>query len=153
MTFKMIADNLKRSHLYRSISGRISDGLDFLISAKPEIAVGEYFISEGVKAIVSEYLTKSVFEPGYEAHKRVIDIQYPIMGVERVKWSPLETMSIKMPYDEVRDVGYYTNPTQETYVDIGNGIFAVMFPNDAHYPQLFVKETELIKKITIKISC
>ena len=37
-------------------------------------------------------------------------------------------------------------------VDIGNGIFAIMFPYDGHSPQHFIIKPELIKKITIKIS-
>jgi YhcH/YjgK/YiaL family protein len=149
----MITDNLSRADIYKGISKKIADGLDFLINATSYIQLGEYVISDSVKAIVSEYITKSVFAPGYEAHKRVVDIQYPIIGVERIKWSPLDNMSIKTPYNEQKDCGYYTDPSQETYVDIGNGIFAIMFPNDAHCPQLFVNKPELIKKITIKINC
>lgn len=148
----MITDHLTRSGIYRAISPKIAAGFDFLIKATPDIELGEYFVIEGVKAIVSEYMTKSIFQPGYEAHKRVIDIQYPIIGLERVKWSPLDTMAVKTPYDEQKDVAYYEQPTQGTYVDIGNGFFAIMFPADGHGPQHFVTEPELIKKITIKVS-
>jgi YhcH/YjgK/YiaL family protein len=149
----MIVDKLSNIHIYKGISSDIFDGLQYLQNVTPKVEVGIYTINNNVKAIVSEYKTAEKFERGYEAHKHVIDIQYPIIGLERVKWSPLDNMSIKTPYNEQKDCGYYADPSQETYVDIGNGIFAIMFPNDAHCPQLFVNKPELIKKITIKINC
>jgi len=36
-------------------------------------------------------------------------------------------------------------------VEIGNGVFVIMFTNDGHSPQHFLDKAELIKKITIKI--
>jgi len=148
----MIADSLKNIDIYKGISEDIYAGLDFLRDVKPDIKLGQYPINANVKAIVSEYMTRKVFERGYEAHRQVIDIQYPIIGLERIKWSPLSGMSVNIEYDETKDRGFYLSPSQETYVDIGNGIFAVFFPEDAHGPQHFVVEPEMIKKITIKVS-
>ena len=103
-------------------------------------------------AIVSEYETIACFERGYEAHKHVIDIQYPIIGVERVKWSPLEGMKVNVPYDKEKDRTFYIDPSRQGInVDIGNGVFAIMFPGDAHSPQHFLDQAELIKKVTIKV--
>ena len=106
-----------------------------------------------VSAIVSEYDTVSCFKRGYEAHRHVIDIQYPIIGMERVKWSPIEKMVVKTPYEKNKDRTFYDKPSdQGTHVDIGNGVFAIMFPQDGHSPQHYIDEPERIKKITIKIS-
>ena len=149
----MIVDTLDNIELYRNLSPRIFAGLEFVKNADPSIELGEYPIIEGVKAIVSEYETVEVFERGYEAHKHVIDIQYPIRGLERVKWSPIEGMEVNIPYEEENDRTFYKNPSsQGTHVDIGNGIFAIMFPEDGHGPQHKVGKCELIKKITIKVS-
>ena len=106
-----------------------------------------------MKAIVSSYETVDKFERGYESHKNVIDIQYPIIGLERVKWSPIEKMNVNIPYDESKDRTFFKDPSKQgTHVDIGNGIFAIMFPEDGHGPQHYVTQPELIKKITIKVS-
>ncbi len=148
----MIADSLKNIDIYKGISEDIYTGLVFLREAKPDIELGEYPVNANVKVLVSEYMTKEVFERGYEAHKHVIDIQYPIIGLERIKWSPLPGMSVNIEYDEARDRAFYLSPSQETYVDVGNGIFAIFFPEDAHSPQHYVIEPEKIKKITIKVS-
>ena len=86
----MIVDTLDNINQYKSLSANIFKGLKFLAEADLGIALGTHVIDENVAAIVSEYETIACFERGYEAHKYVIDIQYPIIGVERVKWSPLE---------------------------------------------------------------
>ena len=149
----MVVDSLKNIDVYKSLSADIYAGLQFLQKAKPEIEPGEYPINDNVKAIVSEYKTVEVFERGYEAHKHVIDIQYPVRGLERVKWSPIENMKVNIPYVSQKDRTFFKTPSaQGTHVDIGNGIFAIMFPEDGHSPQHFVGKPELIKKITIKVS-
>lgn len=149
----MILDSLKNIDIYKGVSPDIYAGLQFLQAATPDIALGEYPINDNVKAIVSEYETVESFTRGYEAHLHVIDIQYPVRGMERVKWSNLEGMNINIPYDEKKDRTFYKDPSpQGTHVDIGNGIFAIMFPADGHSPQHYIDKPELIKKITIKVS-
>lgn len=149
----MILDQIGNIQLYKNFSDTIYSGLEFISKATPDIAVGIYEISDGVRALVTEYETLAVFERGYEAHTHVIDIQYPIIGLERIKWSPISGMLIRTPYDSVNDRTFYHQPSpQGTHVDIGNGIFAIMFPEDGHSPQHFISKPELIKKITIKVS-
>jgi len=149
----MIIDSLNNIETYKALSKDIYAGLKFLQQAKSDIIIGEYPINNNVKAIVSEYNTVEIFERGYEAHKHVIDIQYPIRGLERVKWSPIDEMEINIPYDTTKDRTFFKLPSnQGTHIDIGNGIFAIMFPKDGHSPQHYVGKTEFIKKITIKVS-
>ncbi|HNQ68846.1 MAG TPA: YhcH/YjgK/YiaL family protein [Bacteroidales bacterium] len=149
----MILDTLQNIETYKNISKDIYEGLKFIANAKHDIKIGDYFINDNVKAIVSEYWTVESFERGYEAHKHVIDIQYPIIGLERIKWSPIIGMDVNTPYEIEKDRTFYKNPLpQGTHVDIGNGIFAIMFPQDGHSPQHYVNKPEFIKKITIKVS-
>lgn len=149
----MIVDTLNNIELYKGLSHDIYAGLQFLVNAKEDIELGIYPINDKVKAIVSSYSTVDEFERGYESHKHVIDIQYPIIGLERVKWSPIEGMNVNIPYNKQKDRTFFKDPSpQGTHVDIGNGIFAIMFPKDGHAPQHKVNSVEVIKKITIKIS-
>lgn len=149
----MIIDTLCNIDLYKECPWDIYSGLTFIAQATDAIELGTYPINDRVKAIVSEYPTVECFGRGYESHKRVIDIQYPIRGMERVKWSPIGGMDVNIPYDEEKDRTFYKHPSdQGTSIDIGNGVFAVMFPQDGHSPQHYVTQSEIIKKITIKIS-
>jgi YhcH/YjgK/YiaL family protein len=62
-------------------------------------------------------------------------------------------MNVNIPYEEENDRTFYKDPiAQGTHVDIGNGIFAIMFPEDGHSPQHFISHPELIKKATVKVS-
>lgn len=149
----MILDTLDNIELYKNLSPDIYAGLKYLKNISPDIECGVYPINENVKVIISEYDTIAVFERGYEAHKHVIDIQLPLRGLERVKWSTIRSMDVNIPYEEENDRTFYKNPiAQSTHVDIGNGIFAIMFPEDGHSPQHFVSQPELIKKATVKVS-
>tara|TARA_B110000003_G_C16578044_1_gene506952 strand:- start:339 stop:791 length:453 start_codon:yes stop_codon:yes gene_type:complete len=149
----MVVDTLKNIEQYKGLSTDIYAGLEFLANANSDIELGFYIINNNVKAIVSSYETVDKFERGYESHKNVIDIQYPIIGLERVKWSPIENMNVNIPYDESKDRTFFKNPSKQgTHVDIGNGIFAIMYPKDGHGPQHKVGKKEVIKKITIKVS-
>ena len=149
----MVVDTLKNIEQYKGLSTDIYAGLEFLANANSEIELGIYRINKNVKAIVSSYETVDKFERGYESHKNVIDIQYPVIGLERVKWSPIENMNVNIPYDESKDRTFFKDPSKQgTHVDIGNGIFAIMYPEDGHGPQHKVGKKEVIKKITIKIS-
>lgn len=82
----------------------------------------------------------------------LIEIQYPIKGIERVKWSPIGGMYVNIPYDPQKDRTFFKNShPQGTYADIGNGIFMMLFPNDGHSPKHRVVKKNIIKKITIKV--
>jgi YhcH/YjgK/YiaL family protein len=149
----MVVDTLKNREIYKGLSPDIYAGLKFLVNAKSNIELGVYLINNNVKAIVSSYETVDEFVRGYESHKNVIDIQYPIIGLERVKWSPIAEMEINIPYDPEKDRSFYKKPSKQgTHVDIGNGIFAIMFPEDGHGPQHKINDKKVIKKITIKVS-
>ena len=86
----MILDTIYNIELNRNLSLDIYAGLLFLKNIDPEISLGTYTINSKAKAIVSEYETKEEFIRGYESHKHVIDIQYPVKGIESVKWSPIK---------------------------------------------------------------
>jgi len=147
----MVYDSIKNAKLYYGIHPDIEAGLKYLEQLAFDIEIGEYRVNDNVKAIVSEYETVELFERGFEAHKHVIDIQFPIIGRERIKWSNVEGMEINIPYEEEKDRTFYKQPNSTTHVDIGNGFFAIMFPDDAHGPQHYIDKPELIKKITLKV--
>ena len=149
----MIVDTLDNINLYKSFSNDIYLGLKFLKETSIGIEIGEYLITANIKAIVEEYKTIENSQPTFESHKCVIDIQYPVIGLERVLWSPIANMSELTPYNKIKDCTIFHNPLPSAnHVDIGNNIFAIMFEKDGHSPAHYVNSKELIKKITIKIS-
>lgn len=147
----MIYDNLSDIELYKGLSEDIYAGLTYLEQAKPDFANGVYQLNPRVKAIVSEYETKKVNEYGFEAHKKFIDIQYVLKGEERVACMPIQRLIETKPYNEENDAAFYETNNQAQEMTIGNGYFAIFFPQDGHMPQLCVGEPRMVKKVVVKV--
>lgn len=147
----MIYDNLSNIDFYKGLSPDIYEGLKFLREADANIANGVYQINPRVKAIVSEYETKTVNEYGFEAHKKYIDIQCTLKGMERVACLPIERMSEEKPYSEETDAAVYSANVSTQEMTIGDGYFAIFFPQDGHMPQLCIDEPRMVKKVVVKV--
>lgn len=147
----MIYDNLSNIEQYKGLSPDIYEGLKFLREADADIANGVYQINPRVKAIVSEYETKAENEYGYEAHKKYIDIQCTLQGQERVACLPIGRMKEEKPYSEEKDAAFYSSIVSPQEMTIGDGYFAVFYPQDGHMPQLCIDYPTIVKKVVVKV--
>ena len=147
----MIYDKLDNKEIYKGISDDIYEGLAFLSQTSPDIANGVYQLNPRVKAIVSEYETKTENENGFEAHKRFLDIQYTLRGIEKVCCLPIEKLKETTPYSEENDAALYAAGVQSQEMVIGEGYFAIFFPQDGHMPQLCVSDPMPVKKVVVKV--
>jgi len=149
----MILDTFSNIALYKGLSKDIFTGLNFLKNVKLDISFGVHTINSNLIAIVEEYKTINQNDFDFESHKKVVDIQYPIIGKERILWSPIKDMEIKTSYNSEKDCSFFNNPlNQPTQIDIGNDTFAIFFENDCHSPKHCIDSPKIIKKITIKVS-
>lgn len=148
----MIYDKIDNWETYTGISEDIRVGLEYLREVRMDIAVGSYQINPRVKAIVSEYTTKEINENGFEAHRDYIDIQYLISGKEVIDSLPLEYLKEIKPYNKEIDAAFYeaTNIKPQELL-LGNGYFAILFPQDGHMPQLSVDMPMKVKKVVLKV--
>lgn len=148
----MIYDKLDNIETYPGISPDILLGLKWLKDVNPDIANGVYEINSRVKAIVSEYITKEINGNGYEAHREFIDIQYLISGEEVVNSLPLEYLNELKAYNKESDAAFYVETgVKPQELLLGNGYFAILFPQDGHMPQLSANATMMVKKVVVKI--
>lgn len=84
-----------------------------------------------------------------EAHRRYIDIQYIISGVDRIGWKSVATcQDIASPYSIEQDKIFFAD-TPVTWIDVQPGCFAVFFPNDAHAP---LTGEGTVKKVILKLA-
>ena len=148
----MIYDKIDNQKLYAGISEDIRLGLEWLRDVEPDIEKGVYELSPRVKAIVSEYTTKEVNENGYEAHREYIDIQYLLKGSEKICCLPLEYLKETKAYKAEIDAAFYEEAgIKPQEMVIGNGYFAVYYPQDGHMPCLIAENPVEVKKVVIKI--
>lgn len=148
----MIFDKIDNIKLYRGLSEDIYEGLKFLSSVDSSIENGVHQISDNVKAVVSEYETKAENSNGFEAHREYLDIQYLVNGCEIIRCMPIEKLVVTKEYDSENDYLLLSDKVDNTsdFV-LGDGYFAILFPDDAHEPQLCVNQPMSVKKIVVKI--
>lgn len=164
----MIYDNIKNIGLYKGISAALDVALDYIAAVAERVEAsalenGTTLLEHGVKAIVSSYVTKEVNPKGYEAHLKYADVQFLLAGEEVMRCCPLEYLTPSTEYDEAKDCRFYvddlaSHPASwsegiDSAVDLrlGAGYFAVVFPDDAHIPQLAAGTPAEVKKIVMKV--
>jgi len=148
----MILDQINNAELYYGLGARIEAGLRFLKTAdlahlppgKNEIRGKELF------AMVSEYETKAP-TPGskWEAHRRYIDVQYVVEGLEAIGYQCVANMEIVAPYDEASDALFLRGSGSRLV--LGRGNFAIFWPQDAHQPCLSAHGPQAVRKIVVKV--
>ena len=110
---------------------------------------GKYEL-EGSRLYVSiaSICGKDKKEAAIETHKKYIDIQLPLLGVEKIGWKPgSELQEESIPYNEEKDITFYVDrPT--AYTKIYPGQFAVYFPEDGHAPGIGQGN---IRKVVVKV--
>jgi YhcH/YjgK/YiaL family protein len=149
----MVYDKIDNIEIYKGLSTDIYEALKFLQNATPDIAPGVYQITPRVKAIVSEYETKPQNQNGYEAHRQYIDIQYLITGEEKINSLPLEYLKETKAYKQDIDAAFYEEANvRPQELLMGNGYFAILYPQDGHMPQLTVTAPSMVKKVVIKVA-
>lgn len=147
----MVYDSIDNIELYKGLSEDIYLGLEFLKNTTPDIENGVHELSPRIKAIVSEYKTKEVNEYGFEAHKKFNDIQFLLKGSEKICCLPIEQLKKTKTYSEENDAAFYASNTNPIEMTLGNGYFAIFYPQDGHMPQLCVDKPEAVKKVVIKV--
>jgi YhcH/YjgK/YiaL family protein len=115
------------------------------------IAKGKYPIDrDNVFASVTEDPSKDFDKTNWESHRKYIDVQCVLVGVERMgKWPVAEVTSTTKPYDEAKDVANYTAPGK--FYNIPAGTFIIFFPGEAHRPNITPGGNKVVKKLVIKV--
>jgi YhcH/YjgK/YiaL family protein len=147
----MILDELRNAPLYRSISPRMAQALDFL--QKTDFAglpPGKHPVDgENVFALVLSIETKPKKAAFWEAHRRYIDVQYILDGAERMGRADLRTLKADGEYDAEKDFQKLRGKGDIFVVPAGT--FVVFWPDDAHMPDLAIREPKPVRKIVVKV--
>lgn len=147
----MIYDHIKNIGLYKGLTPEIDLVLDYVAGVGTDIEVGMHMLDLGVKAVMSEYVTRPTNKQGYEAHRRYIDIQLSVVGTELVRCRPLAQVTETIPYDKAGDAARYADePGIDTV--IGDGYFLLVFLKDAHESGLAPGGVpRKVKKVVMKV--
>jgi YhcH/YjgK/YiaL family protein len=151
----MIFDSLHYRSRYRTLPSGLWTALDYLAGSDfDRLDDGRYQLEgDRLFAIVSRYATKLPGDAVWESHRKYVDVQYVVRGVERLGYVPLDRApEIKTPYQAEQDVVFYQPGTDS--LRFAAGQFAILFPEDIHAPGLAVdRETPSeVLKVVVKVA-
>ena len=141
----MLIDHINNASHYDKLSPRIQRAFDYIRQTDLlNIDCGRYEI-EGEKlfVIVQEYVTKPVQEGRWESHRRYIDLQYVIRGIERIGYANLSRLSLG-EYDANKDISFHSG--NGDFLTLPEGTFMLLLPEDAHMPGIALDGPAMVKK-------
>lgn len=146
----MILDSLRNASSTSALNPLFKKAFEFIQSNDlSKMEPGKTLI-DGDKLFISvmEIDGKTPEAAKMESHRKYIDIQVVISGVETMGWTAIEhcTDAIE-PYNGEKDLQFFTNKPS-TYLTVHPGEFAVFFPEDGHAPGI---GNGPIKKAVLKV--
>lgn len=125
---------------------------EFIVNINSDINEGRYELPNGCFANVESYTTKNIGAAKFEAHRDYIDIQLLVSGKEHIFYTYLDNLTEEAPYDKTRDIVFYKDDVNhEDYVTLNGINFAMIFPHEAHAPQVSISDAEVVKKVVVKV--
>lgn len=148
----MIKDKLENAKIYYNLSENLKKGFEWLEKTDlDQLADGRYEIDgNDVYASVQTYETKT--EAKYESHRKYIDIQYIVNGIEKIGVTNLDNCITCIEYDNERDLEFYNIDCDEEYIELAEGYFAIFYPHDAHKPSIAIVQPSSVKKVVVKVA-
>jgi YhcH/YjgK/YiaL family protein len=149
----MILDTLANAATYARITPRLAEGFRFLRETDLRaIAPGRVdVVGSDVFALIQDYDTKPVEQGFFESHRRHVDIQYVVRGVERIGWSPIDGLRVTDPFDDAKDLIKYAGSGD--WLTVREGMFAVFFPADGHMPSIQTDGgPSPVRKVVVKVA-
>ena len=146
----MIYDKLEHLETYTGISDRLAKGLRLLKETDFSVLEPGRYEADGTNLyfMVQSYQSKESNDTP-EAHRKYIDIQYLLSGEELIGVGALSDMTEEVTANPDSDFWLYHGPM--SHVKIGNGYFAVLFPQDAHAPGIAADAPAPVRKVVVKV--
>ncbi len=151
----MIIDKIENLRFYGVISREYEEQiLSFIQRVKMEnLGDGKYQLEkDALFALVQSYETREENKNKMEAHKKYIDLQYIISGSEKMYCDIADDLAIIEKYTEDSDILFMKKEKEKVSILLEEGMFAFLFPWDAHLPCCKVAEKEKVKKVVFKIN-
>ena len=148
----MIIDQLSNAALYASLHTGLGKAFRFMQETDLRaITPGRHTIDgDAVFAIVSDYETVDAAKELLEAHRKYIDVQYMVSGVELIGHALLRDQAVHTGYDVENDFILYAD-APSFFSRMEAGTFMIFFPSDLHMPGIIAGQASSVKKVVIKV--
>ncbi|ELH8608647.1 YhcH/YjgK/YiaL family protein [Enterobacter asburiae] len=104
-------------------------------------------------AQVLDLTTKEPHENRPEVHRRYLDIQFLAWGEEKIGIA-IDTGNNEISESllEQRDIIFYHDSENESFIEMTPGSYALFFPQDVHRPACIKNKETVIRKIVVKVA-
>ena len=149
----MIYDTLAHMDSYRGLGAHMDRAIEYLtqtdLSALP---AGRYEVDgENVYLMIQEPEFRAPEDAQFEAHRRYADIQLALADGEAISCLPIERVEKWLPFDADRDIGFSDVAEKGTPLPMPAGTFMILFPQDAHMPNLKCGAAATGRKAVVKV--
>lgn len=146
----MIYDHISKIDTYQGLDMRIMKGLQLLATLNFDtIADGQYEV-EGRDLFYSVQSNMTTPASGLgEAHRQYVDIQYVLQGGEGMGLAPLSEDAVPVKSNPDGDIWFY--PIGQDSVTLSPNMFAILWPQDIHAPNIMIKEPVPCRKVVVKV--
>jgi len=149
----MILDRIENARLYAGLHAHFAKVFEILkditLAQKED---GKYPLDgDKIYYTIQRYTTKPLSEGNLEAHRKYIDIQFILTGVELFGYAPVKDLTVAEEYNPQKDIAFFNTPKDITKVKLEPGFFCILFPDDAHLPCCHLAEPAEVRKVVIKI--
>lgn len=151
MIYSSINSNFNIEYYHKIITDAI---VFFKRTDFSKIEEGEYDIKgRDIFFQVKDIMTKPINEAKPEIHRKYIDVQFLYKGTERIGVvDDTGNNQIAEDYLEERDILFYKDIENETFINMTEGDFCVFFPSDVHRPACERDGQSMIRKVVYKIN-
>lgn len=108
-------------------------------------------ITDNIFALEQVFYTKRREECFIESHRKYIDFQLILSGVEQMEYVDIDKLEIENSYDESKDLIIYKLTDETSKLLLQSGDLAIFFPDDAHIGLPMFQESKLVRKTVIKL--
>lgn len=106
-------------------------------------------VEDKIFAIASISPGKGIANAKLEVHRKYIDIQCGVSGIDNIGWKSLSKCKTPVDhYDSENDVQFFSD-LPETWFGLSPEMFAIFFPSDAHAP---LAVNGMLHKVVIKVA-
>jgi biofilm protein TabA len=147
----MIFAALSQSSRYAALHPLLPRAFDYIRSTDlPSLAPGRYpIVGDDLVAIVEQVPGRTREAARLECHRKYIDIQLVLEGIDEMGWKPLADCHNPVgDYSAEKDIQFF-HDAPASWVATPPGHFCIFFPEDAHAPLVAAGR---IRKVIFKVA-
>ena len=147
----MIIDTVKNISQYTALHPDLPKVIQQIAAMDPLTAESGRYDVPGSEAffMIQKYETRDVAEGVWEAHRKFIDVQYVVSGNELIGYKEISGLRESVAYSEESDAAFLEGAGD--FLVMSEGMFMILYPQDAHMPGITIDVSESVIKIVAKL--